>query len=123
MAGTARGQDWLIVILGGWLFFSPFIFDYTQLQAAAWNSYVLGVVIAVFAVWAVFVTSAWLQWVSFIFGFWVFVSPLVLGYRDQPAPTWNQVGVGVLIILISLWAVYRPIHREVHAPAASPPTR
>lgn len=46
-------QDWVMLVFGAWLFFLPFFMTYGSMTGtAAWNSYILGVAVAIFAVWA-----------------------------------------------------------------------
>jgi hypothetical protein len=50
MRNETRWQDWVMLIFGAWMFFSPFILGYAALGGiAAWNSYVLGVALVIFS--------------------------------------------------------------------------
>lgn len=42
-------------------------------------------------------------WFNLIFGLWILVSPWLLGYWEIASALWNQIIVGVLILLLSLW--------------------
>jgi hypothetical protein len=44
-----------------------------------------------------------------------------LGYSEQPEPTLNAVGVGVLVTLLALWALLRnsQVLKGWHAPRSS----
>ena len=39
METPGRWQDWLNLVLGIWLFFTPFFYQLSTLNAAAWNAY------------------------------------------------------------------------------------
>lgn len=116
MERTRRWQDWINVVLAIWLFISPFLLSFTDNSLAAWDSYILGACVFIVAIWALMTPSAWNEWVNLAFGLWIFVSPLVLSYYSDLVPTWNQIVIGCLMILSSLWAVYEPVHRhpELH---------
>lgn len=51
----AQWEDWVNLALGIWLFISPWIFGYTSMQAVAWNSYIVGVVVAAISIWGIIV--------------------------------------------------------------------
>lgn len=91
-----RWQDWVILVLGAWLFFSPFLLGYTQ-TAAASNAYVIGLGVALFAILALIDSKLWEEWVNLALGAWLIVSPFVLGYSNMAGPTWNHIIVGLLI--------------------------
>jgi hypothetical protein len=44
-------EEWVEAVLGIWLFVAPWILDFSAVQAATWTHAVLGVLVAVFAVW------------------------------------------------------------------------
>ena len=53
LAQIAQWEDWVTLALGAWLFFSPWIYGYAMMQAAAWNSYIVGVLAAVISIWGI----------------------------------------------------------------------
>ncbi|MFL6623249.1 MAG: SPW repeat protein [Sulfurifustis sp.] len=109
---TQRWQDWVMLVLGIWLFLSPFwLTGYASTQSvAAWNSYVFGVLVAGFA-WAALANQRrWEEWVELVLGIWLIISPFVLGfYRAEYGAAWNQIVLGVLIAADAAWvlAAYR----------------
>ncbi len=102
-----RWQDWVILVLGVWLFFSPFLLGYTQTMAAS-NAYVIGVGLALFAILALIDARVWEEWVNLALGAWLIISPFVLGYSNMPTPTWNHIIVGLLVGADALWVIMRP---------------
>lgn len=54
LAQLAEWEDWVNLALGVWLFFSPWIFGYAQLQPAAWNSYIVGVLVGLISIWGIY---------------------------------------------------------------------
>lgn len=40
------------IVVGAWLFFSPWVLGFADLVAAAWNARIVGLLVAVFAAWA-----------------------------------------------------------------------
>jgi SPW repeat len=52
MRSWTRWQSWLNVIIGVWLFISPWVLRYTDVSDAAANAWVFGVVTVLVALWA-----------------------------------------------------------------------
>lgn len=105
---TKRWQDVVILLLGAWLFFSPFIMGYTATVAAS-NALIIGVVVVLFAIIALNDTRVWEEWVNLVLGAWLVISPFVLGYSQMEAATWNHIIVGLLIAADAVWAIARPV--------------
>lgn len=102
-----RWQDWMILVLGAWLFFSPFVLDYTQ-TAAASNSYVIGLGLVLFAILALIDSRLWEEWANFALGAWLIISPFALGFSDMAAATWNHVIVGLLVAADAMLVILKP---------------
>ena len=102
-----RWQDWINLILGAWLFFSPWLFQYSTTGAASWNSFIFGVAIVVFALWALFAPRAWEEWTNLILGLWLIVAPTVLGFTMNKLAAWNLGIVGLVVAVLSVLAIER----------------
>ncbi|MBI2033692.1 MAG: SPW repeat protein [Candidatus Liptonbacteria bacterium] len=46
------------------------------------------------------------RWVELIAGFWIIISPWVLGFSSISLMKWSNVISGVLIVLLSAWAIF-----------------
>jgi hypothetical protein len=46
-------EEWVNLVVGVWLFFSPWILGFAGLYSATWNSLIVGFLIAVLAVWGI----------------------------------------------------------------------
>jgi hypothetical protein len=104
MRQRQRWEDWINLILGAWLFLSPWILNYTVSQGAAWNAYILGIAIIVFTIIALSTPKPWEEWVNTALGVWLIISPWVVGFATQAAATWNAVILGIIVLAISLEA-------------------
>jgi hypothetical protein len=105
---TKRWQDWLNVLLGAWLFISPWALNYaSELPRAAWNAYILGGAVVLFAAAAVYLPKAWEEGLNILLGAWAVVSPWVLGFAASSNVTTNMVIVGGLIAVLAAWAMAR----------------
>ena len=101
-----RWQDWVNLVLAVWLFLSPWLMGYAHMEAtAAWNAWVLGVAIVVFAAIAVSMPKPWEEGVNILLGIWMVISPWVLRFAGTRGPEANAVIVGVLVIAFAAWAM------------------
>ena len=110
-----RWRDGANLIAGAWLFVSPWILADAPIPAVTWNAYVMGIVIVVFAILALVDFHEWEEWLGLLFGIWLLVAPWLVGFDVVGSAVWNQIVVGMVVGLMSLWSVY-DIH-DVHAHA------
>jgi len=105
---TKRWQDIINLLIGIWLFVSPWVMGYAaEHQAAAWNAYVIGLAIVVFSGLAVYMHKAWEEGLNMAFGVWMIISPWVLGFSLPRDVTANAVIVGVLVTALAAWMMVR----------------
>lgn len=110
MERQQRWQDWIMLAFGVWLFFSPWILQYRSFSGvAAWDAYILGILIAIFALSALARPQMWPEWVNLVLGIWMIISPYVLGFSNLPTATGNSIVLGILIALDALWAMAKPL--------------
>jgi hypothetical protein len=101
-----RWQDWLNMLLGAWLFASPWLLKYADdLPRAAWSAWISGVAIVLFAAFALTIPKAVEEIANALLGVWVAVSPWVIGFAANKDATINAIFVGVLVLLLAIWAV------------------
>ena len=116
-----RWQDWANLVLAIWLFISPWVLQFgsgstvpppgaggggapiAETSNAAWNAWVLGVIVFLVALSAIGRMEFWQEWINLLLGIWVFVAPWVLGFLQLAAASWDHWVVGALIFLISIW--------------------
>ena len=112
-------QDWGNLVLGLWIFASPWVLQLTTAtgaeatggaanNAAMWSLYIVGIAIAVLAVTALFAFQAWEEWTNVALGVWLFVSPWVLGFSSSTLLMWNAVIAGALVVVLAGWAIAPP---------------
>jgi hypothetical protein len=88
---------WLSVVLGGWLFVSTFLWPHSR--PAETNTWMLGMLIATFAVLAAAVPS--LRRLNSLAAVWLFVATLVTAH-DDPATLLNNGLVAIAVFSLSL---------------------
>ena len=101
-----RWQDWINLILGVWLFLSPWLLAYTGASmAASWNAWILGVALVVFSAIAVSMPQMWEEVINLLIGIWMIISPWVLSFSGTRSAETNAVIVGIIAIVLSVWAM------------------
>lgn len=101
-----RWQDWGNLIVGAWLFVSPWVLQYpSEMPNAMWNAYVLGAAIVIFSAFAVYLPRAWEEGINVLLGLWMIASPWVLGFASEKNITMHAVIVGILVTILAAWAV------------------
>jgi hypothetical protein len=108
---AARWKDAANLLLGLWLIASPWALGYAGTQTQAWNAWGVGAVIAVAALAALIAFQPWEEWVNAALAAWLIVSPFLLGFGTAAYATWNQIGVGVLVGILAVWAATKPPER------------
>src|SRR5438045_9775000 len=97
---NAKWCDVANLILGAFLFFSPWIFGFDAGKVSQ-NAYIAGIVIAVLAIAALAAFAVWEEWLNLIVGLWVLVSPWVLGFRGTTRRTAGPRGVATVVSVLA----------------------
>lgn len=115
---TVFSTSGINIIAGLWLLLAPFALGYSTIEAALWNSIILGLAIAVMAIVRVVQPEEHegVSWVNFVLGIWLLVSPFVLALQNIQWLVWNNVIVG--IIVLALAATSAMATRRYHDPTA-----
>ncbi len=101
--------DVVNLILGAWLFMSPWIFGFAG-GMAGWNAWIFGAAIMLVAVAAMMAFAEWEEWLNLIMGLWVLVAPWTVGFAAEATATRVHVVIGVIVAVLAaleLWLVHR----------------
>jgi SPW repeat len=101
------------LILGAFLFLSPWIFKY-PMGAEFWNAVAAGVIIAALSIATLAAFTVWEEWLNLIVGLWLIVSPWVLKFPDRSAMR-VDVAVGIVVAAlaaIELWTMWHEPQRR-----------
>ena len=101
-----RLVDVLNVILGAILFVSPWVFGFASDRLAAWNAMASAAVVIGVAVTALLAFAEWEEWVEFVLGLWIIISPWLIGYGDTGVAHSVHMFVGLGVIVLSLWDLW-----------------
>lgn len=99
---TASGID---LLLGIWLILAPFILLYDNV-APFWNDIIIGILIACLAGYRLArpVRTAGASWTNVGIGVWLVIAPWILNYAMTPEATWNDIIVGLIVVVCASWS-------------------
>jgi hypothetical protein len=109
----------VILLLGLWLLVSPWAFCYPEGSPQMINAFISGLVIAVLAAFDLYKTYFWAVVVNLLVGVWVAVSPWVLRLADQRVVMWNELIVGIAVVVLALWELRTDPELHKHWPGAA----
>jgi len=97
---VAAGLNFLA---GCWLIIAPWVLGGGMSRAAAWNSVVIGLAIAVVAAkrWMAGPRRAGLSFLNVVFGGWMIASMWIFHYIGRGASAWNSAIVGTLVLVLA----------------------
>ncbi len=111
MAGNKLvGVYGIIILVGLWLIVSPFILGYAGIDAALWNSLIVGVIVVGIALVRGFSAESppWLSWISVVLGLWLIVAPFVLAFNGLNLQHWNTTLSGIVLASLAAWSALTP---------------
>ncbi len=101
---SARMASGLNVLLGIWLFVSPWVYrSYTNPNS--WNAWIVGFLLVVFAGIQFANTGGlrFLSWLNCLLGIWTFFSPWIFGYTANHGRFVNSLCVGVIVFIAGIY--------------------
>lgn len=105
---TAKMKHWqdpVNLVLGLWMIISPWVLGYQTQAAAQSNAIIVGVPIAILAAIEFVNVAAWEEWLNFLLGIWLVISPWAVGFSGVAAATSNAVIIGVVVAVLAIWAL------------------
>lgn len=88
---------WANFLIGIWLIVSAFVWPHTASAQA--NTWILGVLIAIASIWAMYTPS--IRFLNTLFAIWLFFATLVIRHAE-PATLWNNLIAAVIVFILSL---------------------
>ena len=98
------------LVLGAWLFLTPWVFGFVPEAAASWNVRLSGLAIGVLAIAALVAFAEWEEWINLALGVWVAASAWVVGFSDHATASRVHVIVGIVVAIVAavrLWFIHR----------------
>jgi TRAP-type uncharacterized transport system fused permease subunit len=103
-----RVRDLLITVLGLWLMMSPRVLHFAVGHVdATWNTWMVGVALILLTAvsrYLVDTRSPWEDLACAALGFWLMISPWVLGFAVTVTERSNSLITGCFVAALALWA-------------------
>jgi hypothetical protein len=107
-----RWQDWFSMILGTWVYITPWVLGVQLSSTAAWVAWIFGLLVIAVATWALAVPdSQWPEVAQLLLAALLCVSPWVFSFTNLGAFYWNAWIAGIVLSALSVWAL-ATLHQE-----------
>lgn len=119
-----RWEDWAILLVSIWFFFSPWILQFghnlntaeigaagAPIQAvgrAAWDAWVLGAIVFLISLSAIGRMEVSQERANAVLGVWVFIAPWVLGFAggNMGSASWDHWICGAFFFFCAIYNIY-----------------
>lgn len=109
-----RRLHFLAIAIGIWLVVAPFVLNYGD-AAVTWNEVIAGLLTAGLGAWRLYRPRLhWTSWALGAWGVWFVLSPFLFGYGRGVAAYWNELGMGVFLVILAFAAVGNAIREHSH---------
>jgi hypothetical protein len=105
MFKTLQWEDWAGIAVGAWLLVSPWVLGYSDSYPATMNAVLFGVVLVMLELLNLDQHQPVEEWMDLVAGVWLLVAPVALGFGGETLAAVNCISVGVLTILLAVWAL------------------
>jgi SPW repeat len=100
-------EDWLSMLVGVLIGFSPWLAEQQGDQAVMWNAILVGALVLVLAQLEYVSLQRWQELAEIILGLWLIASPFIFGYAEAgPLQYWHFV-FGAIIVLLATWELWQ----------------
>jgi hypothetical protein len=98
---AARWQGWASFALGLWLAVSPWVLDYSHVEAATANAAFLGLALALGSHFEVSFDEMQVEWFNLAAGLWLVLAPFLLGFSKHSEVSANSIAVGTMVAALA----------------------
>ena len=109
------------MVLALFLFMTPWLFSFAN-EGAKIDLWASGAAILALSLAAFIAFSYWEEWLNFLIGSWLVVSPWVLGFAHTRAMRYS-IGIGAVVAFLAaleIWLVYDAANEKRSALSESP---
>ncbi len=100
--------EWANLVLGAWLFLSPWILGFSGTSAAAWSAWVLGALVVILSGLSISDQQRWEDWGNAAVGVIGFLAPWLFGFLGTSVAAWNFWIISLAVVIIAIWAATSP---------------
>ena len=101
-------EDWTTLVIGLWLFASPWILRVDDPEAAE-NFLVVGTLVITFELVTFYTLRVWEEWINIVLGLWLIASSFAISGFAAVA---NAVVCGALLLAVSLYEMWDDRRRQ-----------
>jgi hypothetical protein len=105
--------NWIIALLGLWEFAdiaALFVPGFGKIPDFLWNHIIIGFLLMIIGVWAAWASNArtakTLDWIAAGAGVCLMINSFVLRYPVIGVGLWNDLIVGVITVILGVWAAH-----------------
>lgn len=102
-----RWQDWATCGLGLLLAVSPWVLQFTGLEAATLNAVIIGGLICALSALALTLLDRWEVYISGLLGIWAMLSPWLIGFTLYDTATFAHLGLGALVVAVAAVEIWQ----------------
>ncbi|HET9174128.1 MAG TPA: SPW repeat protein [Candidatus Saccharimonadales bacterium] len=104
----------LAILIAFWLIIAPFVLGYGSAVVTV-NEIVSAFIISVLGALRLYQSNiTWSSWALGGMGLWLILSPFIFGYGHHVSAYWNELGIGILLIILAFSAVGNSIRGHSH---------
>jgi uncharacterized membrane protein len=107
--------DVVNIVAGLGLLVSPWLFGFATETYAAWNAWIVGAAITVFAAAALYAFNEVEEWGNLVLGLWTLIAPWVLGFSAVTTALWVHVVAGIVVAVLAAGNIWFTHNRPFSA--------
>jgi ABC-type branched-subunit amino acid transport system permease subunit len=103
-------EDWVSMLLGVLIGFSPWFADQQGNPAINWNAVLVGVLVLAFALLEYISLQRWEEAGEMVLGLWLIASPFTFGYAETGTLRYWHFMLGAMVVvlaIVELWQDWR----------------
>lgn len=102
-----RWEDWANVVFGLFLAASPWLLQFTGLEAATLNAVIIGGLICALSALALTLLDRWEAYISGLLGLWAMLSPWLIGFTAYDTAMLAHLGLGALVLTVAAIEIWQ----------------
>lgn len=102
-----RWEDWANMVLGLLLAGSPWLLQFTGLEAATLNAVIIGGLICALSALALTLLDRWEAYTSGLLGIWAMLSPWLIGFTAYDMAMFTHLGFGALVVAVAAIEIWQ----------------